>query len=131
MDRPFLDANVLFAAAYRADSALARLWKLKRVELLTSAYALEEAKINLTEDAQRVRLARLARSLKIVPESRAEQLPKGVQLPDKDQPVMLAAIQAQATHLLTRDAAHFGAYFGKTIAGMKVGLPGAYLREKE
>ena len=41
MDRVFLDANVLFSAAYRQDSSLLRLWELKDVELVTSAYAFE------------------------------------------------------------------------------------------
>ena len=62
MDRIFLDANVLFSAAYRPDAGLARLarlWRLEGVELITSAYAAEEAKLNLTEEDQRARLTEL------------------------------------------------------------------------
>jgi predicted nucleic acid-binding protein len=47
VDRVFLDANVLFSAAYRSDSGLLKLWKLKRTKLITSTYALEEARTNL------------------------------------------------------------------------------------
>ena len=61
MDRLFLDANVLFSAAYRPSAGLLQLWKLRNVILCSSRYALEEARINLTEDAQRRRLTRLAR----------------------------------------------------------------------
>ena len=53
MDRLLLDANVLFSAAYRPAAGVARLWELERVELLTSAYAAEEARLNLMEEDQR------------------------------------------------------------------------------
>jgi uncharacterized protein len=43
MDRLFLDANVLFSAAYRPGVRLLKLWKLKNVALFSSRYALEEA----------------------------------------------------------------------------------------
>jgi hypothetical protein len=36
VDRLFLDANVLFSAAYRADSGLLRLWDLPDTELVLS-----------------------------------------------------------------------------------------------
>ena len=43
VDRVFLDANVLFSAAYSEGSRLRELWRLAETELLTSAFALEEA----------------------------------------------------------------------------------------
>ena len=52
MDRLFLDANVLFSAAYRIDAGLLQLWKLKNVTLCSSRYALEEARINLANEDQ-------------------------------------------------------------------------------
>jgi hypothetical protein len=39
MDLVFLNANVLFAAAWRPKAALQRLWALEDVELLSAAYA--------------------------------------------------------------------------------------------
>lgn len=63
MDRLFLDANVLFSAAYRSDARLLRLWKLQSVFLCSSRYALEEARINLNEETQRARLSKLSGSL--------------------------------------------------------------------
>jgi predicted nucleic acid-binding protein len=56
MDRLLLDANVLFSAAYMADARLRELWRLRDVELWTSRYALEEARVNLSDEAQRERL---------------------------------------------------------------------------
>jgi len=47
LDRIFLDANVFFSAACLELSGLARLWTLEDVELLSSAYAVEEARRNL------------------------------------------------------------------------------------
>jgi hypothetical protein len=43
-------------------------------------------------------------------------------------PIMLAAIEARATHLLTGDMRHFGAYFGKKIHDILIIPPGDYLR---
>jgi uncharacterized protein len=101
LDRVFLDSNVLFSAAYRRDAGLKRLWQLADVELLTSAYALEEARRNLPERGQRVRLARLKRAVTLVREPAERALPRGIVLPDKDRPVLLAALDGRATHFVT------------------------------
>ncbi len=126
MDRLFLDANVLFSAAYKTDARLLQLWKLKNVVLCSSAYALEEARINLTDEDQRVRLARSSQAVHLF-EAAPQTLPRGVSLPEKDVPILLAAIEARATHLLTGDVRHFSPYFGKKIEGITIMLPGEYL----
>jgi predicted nucleic acid-binding protein len=102
MDRVFLDANVLFAAAWRRDSALRRLWDLENVDLLSSSYAIDEARRNLKTPVQRGRLTRLLRRVRLV-EPVHFTLPRGIQLPEKDYPILLAAIDGEATHLLTGD----------------------------
>lgn len=51
-----------------------------------------------------------------------------VVLPDKDRPILLAAIDARATHLLTGDFRHFGPYYGQTLEGVLILPPGEYLR---
>lgn len=130
MDRVFLDANVLFSAAYRAGSGLVALWRLDTSQLLTSAYALSEAERNLTREDQRRRLAALARSCEIVSTPSLARLPSQVILPDNDQPILLAAIAAQATHLLTGDKTHFGRYYGRRLAGVLVLPPAEYLRHR-
>ena len=66
MDRVFLDANVLFSAAYRPNAGLLRLWKLGEVHLLTSRYALAEAQANLEQPDQRSRLEKLVRSVAVI-----------------------------------------------------------------
>ena len=125
MDRLFLDANVLFSAAYRSNAGLLALWKLKNVALYTSAYALEEAKVNLSEPHQKRRLSRLSQRLELV-EADQFELPDSIYLPDKDKPILLAAIAARATHLITGDVHHFGNFFNKAIGGVLVVSPRAF-----
>jgi uncharacterized protein len=128
MDRLFLDANVLFSAAYSANPGLLEFWKLNNVVLCSSRYALEEAAINLAQEVQKRRLEKLAAAIEFFePISRA--LSQDLTLPDKDVPILLAAVAARATHLITGDVRHFGRYFGKSIEGMLVSRPRDYLRK--
>jgi hypothetical protein len=120
---------VLFAAAYRLDAGLLSLWKLKNVALCTSRYAIEEARLNLDEEDQRARLTILTQYLHLF-EAVSRELASGVSLPAKVIPILLAAIEARATHLLTGDVRHFGPYFGRRIAGILISLPGGYLRAR-
>jgi uncharacterized protein len=126
MDRLFLDANILFSAAYRPGAGLTQFWKLKDAILCSSQYALEEPRTNLTENAQRRRLRNLARRIRLF-DAAPRRLPRGLSLPEKDLPILLAAIAARATHLLTGDVRHFGPYFGKQIEGILVLSPADYL----
>lgn len=129
MDRLFLDANILFSAAYRANSGLAQLWKLKGVVLCPSRYALEEARVNLAESAQHRRLAELARRVRLF-DAAPRGLPAGLSLPEKDAPIFLAAIEAHATHLITGDLQHFGPYFGSEFEGVLILTPSEYLKTR-
>jgi len=131
VDLLFLDANVLFSAAFRPDAGIVKLWKLSGVKLVTSAYALEEAWINLGPGDQRNRLERLAKSLQILGGYSEQPLPPGIKLPEKDRPILQAAISAQATHLLTGDLTHFGRYYGRAISGVRILPPADYLGSRE
>src|SRR5258708_22893639 len=113
MDRIFLDANVLFSASYRADAGLLAFWKLRDVALCSSRYAIEEANLNLEEEAQRRRLARLTAALHVF-DARERELPPGLALPQKDWPIPLAAIEAQAPHLDTGESRHAAPHSWKT-----------------
>ena len=57
-------------------------------------------------------------------------LPKGIDLVEKDRPILLAAIVAHATHLLTGDKDHFGKYFGQAVAGVLILRPRDYLSSR-
>ena len=124
MHRLFLDANILFSAAYRAGAGLTRLWQVEGIELITSDYAAQEARVNLSEEDQHWRLTHLLKSVRLVTE--IAPLPPGIKLPAKDQPILQAAIQAHATHLLTGDKDHFGALFGRRPGGVLVLPPAEY-----
>lgn len=127
-DRVFLDANVLFSAAYRIRSPLERLWEPAfGITLLSSPYAIEEANRNLEDQDARTRLEALIAGLEIVPDVAGGKVPTGVILPEKDRPILLAAIAAEATHLLTGDRAHLGAHFGQHVSGVLIQRPGDYL----
>lgn len=127
MDRIFLDANILFSAAYRANAGLTRLWALTDVELLTSRYAIEEAIRNLAEETQRERLGEFLRNVRVVADLTSTPLPRGINLPEKDRPILLAAMAAKASHLVTGDKQDFGRHFGKKLGGVLILPPSEYL----
>ena len=132
MDRLFLDANILFSAAYRRDAGVQRLWSLKGCVLLTSDYAIEEARRNLSSAEQRERLAELLRTTKTVHAVSLDPEVRGnVELREKDWPILGGAIAAGATHLITGDRRDFGAFFGTVLFGVKILPPSLYLASKE
>lgn len=129
MDRLFLDANVLFSATYRETAGIQRLWELQGGELLTSTYAVEEARRNLSTSSQRKRLNALLEAVDVLAAGTLETSLRGdVELREKDWPILSGAVLSQATHLITGDARDFGRYFGKTILGVLVLPPSDYLR---
>ena len=96
--------------------------------MITSDYAAQEARVNLTENDQHRRLNRLLRKVRIV--TAVAPLPPNVQLPEKDQPILQAALEAQATHLLTGDKEHCGPYFGRRLSGVLVLPPADYFERR-
>lgn len=128
LDRVFLDANVLFSAAY-GSPRINTLWdraRSGRCRLLASRYAIEEARRNLSDPAHLATLARLLEEVTVVDEL-SLRLRCPIALPDDDRTVFLAAMAADATRFLTGDARHYGAQFGATVAGMRIETPAAHL----
>ena len=130
MDRLFLDANILFSAAYRADAGLRRLWRLPAAKLITSTYAALEARRNLNKgqcgdldtlliEVEVIDLVPPAHFMKALPD-----------LPEKDRPILFAAVSAKATHLITGDITHFGVFFGKKLKGVLIVSPADYLTKR-
>ncbi len=128
--RVFLDANVLFSCAYLSTSPLLNLWQLAATVLLSSDYAVEEARRNLDLIEHRHRLEQLVKRMEVVTAWQSVSLPRGVRLDDKDVPILLAAIEARATHLLTGDRKDFGHLYGKSVSGVEILLPAEYLRRR-
>lgn len=131
VERIFLDANVLFSIAY-GSPGLSRLWdfaRKKRCMLFASDYVIEEARRNLFDPDQIKRLETYLSKIKIVPDV-DPTIPCPIELPEKDRPVLLAAISIKANYLLTGDTIHFGKYFGKIVSGVKICRPRDYLSKR-
>lgn len=119
MHRLFLDANVLFTAAHNPDGKAASLFDLldlKHWELLSSAFAIAEACRNIVAKypAGAVRLESLIARLTVVGQPAPVAI--GISLPEKDQPIYVAALACRATHLLTGDKQHFGRHMNRPRA---------------
>lgn len=128
MDRVFLDANILFSIAYGL-SALDRLWKIQaegKCILLASDYVIEEARRNLNEKGQLSKLDLYVTRMEIVPEM-DPTIDCPIDLPQKDKPVLMAAVSAKADYLLTGDIRHFRQFFGHEIMGVKILMARHYL----
>lgn len=100
---------------------------------ITSAYAAEEARRNLSQPKQREDLEKLLASVEVIATTASTDhlIFSTIELPDKDQPVLLAAIGAGATHLLTGDFRHFGPYYGERIEGVLILSPRDYLTSRD
>lgn len=135
--RVFLDANILFAAAYSPDGLsvlLVELGAAGRVTLLTSPLAIVEAERNL-EAKRPAALPTLRRHLTAVRVVR-EPAPADVErltppeLSTKDRPLLAAAIAAHATHFVTGDVADFGRWMDRTARlPLRVMTPRQFLTE--
>jgi predicted nucleic acid-binding protein len=126
----FIDANILFSAANPASN-LRRLLEILagEHELTTSEFARIEAERNLA--AKRPQwsegLPELLERVAVV--SGEAPLPDGLDLAEKDRPILAAAVASHCDVLLTGDRRDFGFLFGQTIEGVKV-LPPADLARK-
>ena len=134
--RIFVDANVLFSAARSAGAIRTLLLMLQSTghALAADAYVVAEARRNLEAKAGADALAYLEDLLGHI-EVRQVSYADGAQeeslvrwLPEKDRPVLLAAMAMQCDVLLTGDRTHFGAGYGKTFAGVMVYAPAQLAR---
>jgi uncharacterized protein len=130
--RVFLDANVLFSAAYKDSSRLRILWEMSDVHLITSVYTLDEATRNLLgiRPIQITTLSTLVSQIEIIIGKTSNlELPPHILLPQKDLVVLVDAIQNQSDVLLTGDAKHFGSLYGSRVGGITVLSPRSFLAQ--
>jgi hypothetical protein len=96
--------------------------------LLSSEYAIEEARRNLAEPEQIERFEVLLESVERASAvSLDPALRSDIQLREKDWPILGGAVSARATHLITGDLRDFGPYFGTTVLGVLIQPPADYL----
>ena len=136
--RVFLDANVLFTAAYSPDALSALLIELGaagRVTLLTSPLAIIEAERNL-EAKRPAALPTLRGSLTAAVRVVREPAPADVErltppaLSSKDRPLLAAAIVTHTTHFVTGDVADFGRWMDRRARlPLRVMTPRQFLTE--
>ncbi|MBU2603400.1 MAG: DNA-binding protein [Actinobacteria bacterium] len=136
MKRLFLDANVLFTAAHNPKGKAALVIEEGihgRWALVTSRLAVDEATHNLRLKYPEVlpRLDPLLATVRVLPHRAPRACP--VELPAKDRPILQAALDCRATHLLTGDIAHFGPYMNRPelVDGLVIQTVGDFLRSPD
>ena len=126
--RIFLDANVLFSAA-KSDGAVRALLALALDaghECWVDGFVLAEARRNLVlkaADGLAVLEALLPRLQVAGLQAADAGLEATLPLPEKDRPVLAAAIRLDCDALVTGDRTHFGKLYGRTIQGTTVHSP--------
>lgn len=135
MRRLFLDANVLFAAAHNPEGKAALVieqgirgcWAL-----VTNLLAVDEATHNLRlkYPGALPRLEPLLAATMVLPHPATRACP--VELPAKDRPILRAALDCRATHLLSGDLTHFGPYMNRPemVEGLIIQTVDDFLRSR-
>ena len=95
-------------------------------ELWADAYVFEEARRNLAAKAAagvpvlEAMAARITLGKSLIG---GDPVPDAAILPEKDRPVLAAAIHHRCEMLVTGDRSHFGPLYGKTLGGVTVVSP--------
>ena len=131
--RIFLDANILFSAAKSAGAIRQLLGQLNERghKLVADDYVATEARRNLIRKAGSDAIPYLDALLLQIEMSLAQHPPQSIGapqvvtdwLPEKDRPVLLAAIALQCDALVTGDRTDFGTGFGETFGGVTIYTP--------
>jgi predicted nucleic acid-binding protein len=132
--RVFLDANILFSAA-KSNGAVRRLLDLLAEaghSCHADAYVVEEARRNLALKSPGS-LAAFDRLLRRVQTAPLRPHPEDAGLPgalaEKDRPVLAAAMRLGCEALVTGDRTHFGAFYGRSLGGVKIHSPRSLAQE--
>jgi predicted nucleic acid-binding protein len=126
--RIFLDANILFSTAKSDGASRMLLGLLAKAghECHADTFVVEEARRNLALKAP-AGLPVLDRLLDRIHVAQVTANPAESDvvrsLPEKDRPVLGAAMQLDCEALVTGDRKHFGALYGKTLGGVKIHSP--------
>jgi predicted nucleic acid-binding protein len=126
--RIFLDANILFSAAKSAGAVrelLARARAAGRI-LYADEYVVAEARRNLQAKAPAAMAAfeTLLTQIRIAAFQANDLAPDVAgRLPEKDRPVLAAAIRLKCDALVTGDRTHFGALYGRSVSNVAIHSP--------
>ena len=125
--RVFVDASILFSAA-KSDGAVRELirWLLEHGhECHVDAYVVGEARRNLqAKGAQALpALEALLTRIRVAATVPAHDDQAWTWLPEKDRPVLAAAVRLHCEALVTGDRTLFGAGYGRTFGGVTLHSP--------
>ncbi len=126
--RIFLDANILFSAAKSNGAIRVLLTALAAGShaLMADVYVVGEAQRNLEmKFPASLRDFEMLLNQVEVSATICSLLPPEIapELPEKDRPVLAAAIRHHCSILLTSDKTHFGPLYGQTIQGVEIHSP--------
>ncbi len=122
----FLDANVVFSACLSDKGHARAVFRLAQADyctLLTSSYAAEEARRNLSVKYREhlPTLHDLEPLLTIVPEASPALVTwASSHVVAKDAPILAAAVASGADYLVTGDQRHFGHLYGHVLEDLTV-----------
>jgi len=125
--RVFLDANVLFSAAYSDENRMLAFWRYESVFPETCPYAINEARSHIVRPGHADRLSRLLQRTTIVSDADKRIVPQSILLVEKDKPILAAAIQAGVDYLITGDKNHFGPLMDSPICGVIIVMPKPFI----
>jgi uncharacterized protein len=126
--RVFLDANILFSAA-KSNGAVRKLIGLlldAKHECWVDSFVMTEARRNLEIKGPEAldALEALLATLQVSHVQSGSPVTIDVSwLPEKDQPVLAAAIRLHCDVLVTGDKTHFGIGYGKVSGGVTIHSP--------
>lgn len=126
----FLDANVLFSAAKSNGAVRLLVHRLLDAghECVADEYVLTEARRNLASKGPEALVALDALLVRLHVHASTTNAP-GVALevadwlPEKDRPVLYAAMRLKCDALVTGDRTHFGPGYGKSFGGVTIHSP--------
>lgn len=126
--RIFLDANILFSAGKSAGAIRQLLSDLTEAghRLVVDEYVVIESRRNLSAKSAGDSvddLEALVLRLEVNQVQQATSLASAAWLPEKDRPVLVAAIALKCDALVTGDRTHFGAGYEKTFEGVTIYSP--------
>ena len=122
----FLDANVVFSACLSSQGQARALFKLAQAgycTLITSSYATEEARRNLSVKYREhlATLQDLEPLLTTIPEASPARVAWASRhVVAKDAPILAAAVVSRADYLVTGDQRHFGHLYGHVLENLTV-----------
>lgn len=139
MIKVFLDANVIFSAAYSLSGGSAQIiefGKKGKLNITSSSLAVKEAERNLREKGNEVQLDCFYRIFEDVSvdlikvDRKAAKIEFGNLVGEKDAPILSAAIRSDAKFLVTLDKEHFlNAKVGSANLPLNIITPGQLIEK--